>query len=103
MPSLSGGVRQTKKAPEAESSGFQRRQEDLYEWYELRLYPRQLRLLETADLFCFVCGQALEHFSNTGRRGGLADMNDLGHVLTSMMQLYGEGARGGQGGCHRSM
>jgi hypothetical protein len=52
-------------------------------------------LLETADLIRFALGQALEHFANAGRGGGLPDMNDLGHVLTSMMKLYGEEARVG--------
>jgi hypothetical protein len=70
------------------ASGIVRR--TLYERYESGLQPRQPRLLETANLFGFTRGQALEHFANATRRAGFPDMNDFGHVLTSMMQLYGQ-------------
>jgi hypothetical protein len=67
--------------------------------------PRTLghRQLQTPDFLRFPLRQLLEHVAYARGRGRLADLNYLGHVLTSMSELYAEGGTGGYAGCHRHL
>lgn len=59
--------------------------------------PRTLghRQLQTPDFIRFPLRQQLEHVAYARDPGRLADLNYLGHVLTSMSELYAEGGTGG--------
>ena len=63
--------------------------------YESVLRAQGHRQLQTPDFIRFPLRQLLEHVAYAGGRGRLADLNYLGHVLTSMSELYAEGGTGG--------
>ena len=67
----------------------------MYEIYELMLRAQGHCLLQTPDFFRVPLRQLLEHVAGARDRGRLADLNYLGHVLTSMSELYAEGGTGG--------
>jgi hypothetical protein len=85
-----------KNAPEAKPSGrlsgAVRR--TFYEVDESLLRAQGHCQLELPDLSRFPLRQLLEQVAHAGDRGRLADLNDLGHVLTSMIDLYAAGEPG---------
>jgi hypothetical protein len=78
-----------KNTPEAqtvgEASGVARR--TLYEIYESVPRTQGHRQLQAADFVRFPLRQLPEHLAHARDRGRLADLNYLGHVLTSMSEL----------------
>lgn len=71
--------------------------------YASILRARGLRQLQTPDLIRFPLRHSLEQVAQVRDRGRLADLNDLGHILTSMSELYAEGGTWGDARCHRHL